>query len=104
MTGKVPSDVKIQRNYYAETALRYDGMHLHRRDEHYLALSFMVATLQYYNIRSVLDIGSGTGRVVDYVKEQRPEIKIVGVEPVRELREMATAGGYPPGSLSTGTR
>ena len=34
---------EIQRQYYAETADRYDSMHVHAGDEHYFALEVMLA-------------------------------------------------------------
>jgi SAM-dependent methyltransferase len=87
-------ETEIQRSYYAETAHRYNEMHVHGKDdEHNFALSFMVAALDYLEIKSVLDIGSGTGRTLLYLKEKRPEIRVVGIEPVRELREI----GYQQG-------
>jgi SAM-dependent methyltransferase len=68
-------------------------MHLHEKDAHYFALSLMAAAVDYYDIGSILDIGSGTGRAVAYVKAKFPGIRIVGVEPVGELREI----GYREG-------
>ena len=66
------SEIEIQRRYYAETANRYDSMHLDENDEHFFALSSMVGAIDYLGIQSILDIGSGTGRALQYVKKQRP--------------------------------
>jgi hypothetical protein len=49
-------------------------MYVHEKDEHYFALSLMIAVLDYFEIKSILDIGSGTGRKVAYVKEKCPDI------------------------------
>lgn len=98
MTSKATDqEIKIQQQYYSETAKQYDQMHIDDKgtDEHYLALSFLVSILDFYNIKSILDIGSGTGRAVEYIKNKRPDIHIVGVEPVDELREI----GYNKGLL-----
>ena len=56
--------VGIQRAYYAATAKKYDDMHGHDRSEHGFALRFMVSALEHLEIRSVLDVGCGTGRSI----------------------------------------
>jgi ubiquinone/menaquinone biosynthesis C-methylase UbiE len=89
----VSDEVRRQRQYYAATSQQYDAMHGNRWDEHDFALSFLVAACDYLEARSVLDIGSGTGRAIRAFKERRPGIRIVGVEPVAELRER----GYEQG-------
>ena len=88
-----PSEVEAQRRYYAETADRYDRLHLEEDAEHNLALSVMLGVLDHYGIGSILDVGAGTGRTVARVKQRRPDLRIVGVEPVPELREVAFARG-----------
>ena len=82
----------IQRQYYAQTAGQYDAMHL-GDDEHTFALRFLLATCDHFGFDSVLDVGSGTGRVVSFLKERRPNTRIIGVEPVEQLREMGYAKG-----------
>ena len=89
----------MQRRYYAETAGAYNAMHVDEKDEHSFALCLLVAVLDFLQVRSVLDIGSGTGRAIRHIKKLRPELRIVGIEPVRELREV----GYSLG-MSTGER
>lgn len=71
-------------------------MHDGEEGEHYFALSLLVAMVNFFGIRSILDLGSGTGRAVAYVKRNCPGIKIVGIEPVRELRAI----GYENGILA----
>jgi ubiquinone/menaquinone biosynthesis C-methylase UbiE len=96
------SDVEIQRQYYKETADRYEEMHMGERDEHYLALEVLIASLDYYEIRSILDVGSGTGRAIRHIKKHRPDIKIVGIEPVKELRDIGYSMGIPNDELVDG--
>ena len=92
------TEVEIQRNYYAKTAHQYNKIHLcDNDDEHKIALSFMIAALDYLEIKSILDIGSGTGRTIMYLKDKRPDIRFVGIEPVKELREI----GYEQGISET---
>ena len=84
---------EIQRQYYAETADSYDSMHVHVGDEHYFALGLMLAAVDFCEIESVLDIGSGTGRAIAHVKRHRPTLRVKGVEPVRELRDIGYRNG-----------
>ncbi len=95
-------EAEMQRRYYAETAGAYDAMHVDEKDEHFFALCLLVAALDYLQVRSVLDIGSGTGRAIRYIKKLRPELRIVGIEPVRELREVGYSLGTPAGDLVDG--
>jgi ubiquinone/menaquinone biosynthesis C-methylase UbiE len=87
-----PKESLIQERYYEATASRYDEMHL-GEGEHQLALHFLVGMLDHLRITSVLDIGSGTGRAVQFIKAQRPGIRVVGIEPVAALRQIALAKG-----------
>jgi len=95
-------EIEMQRRYYAETANQYDSMHLDRSDEHFFALSFMVGAIDYLGVQSILDIGSGTGRAVEYLKRLRPELRVVGVEPVKELREIGYSKGLSTDELCDG--
>lgn len=102
MMAEISEEIQIQRRYYAETAHKYNDMHVNERDEHFFSLSFMVACLEYFGIQSVLDIGSGTGRALSYIIKRRPDIGVVGVEPVRELREIGHSHGIPKDVLIEG--
>jgi len=53
-------------------------------------------------IGSILDIGSGTGRAIRYIKKLRPELRIVGIEPVKELREVGYSHGLSEEDLVDG--
>lgn len=96
------SPEKIQEAYYSQTSKQYDQMHVEKDREHFLALELMECYVRYYGIRSILDVGSGTGRVIGYMKERCPEVKVVGVEPVKELREQGYAKGISPDELIGG--
>jgi hypothetical protein len=74
-------EIELQRRYYAETAHAYDSMHEDDSPSHAVALSMMLAFVDLLGIRSILDVGSGTGRVLRYIKERRPDILVCGVEP-----------------------
>lgn len=95
-------EVARQRRYYADTAARYEAMHLHDGDEHTFALSIMLGLVDGLGVRTILDVGSGTGRALKAVREQRPDLAVRGVEPVRELREVGYASGIPRADLIDG--
>jgi hypothetical protein len=66
------NEVQIQRDYYQRTADRYDQYHITGEGEHDLALAYMVSMVQFLQIRSILDIGSGTGRALTSLQTQFP--------------------------------
>jgi ubiquinone/menaquinone biosynthesis C-methylase UbiE len=96
------SEIEAQRRYYAQTGRRYDEMHVHEGDEHFFALALLVAVLDQFSINSVLDVGSGTGRALTYIKQRRPDVRAVGVEPVAELRQAALLRGLSRDELIEG--
>lgn len=96
------NEIEIQQRYYAETASKYDSMHLEEQDEHFFALSFLIGAIGFLDIRSVLDIGSGTGRAIHFLKKQCPQLRIVGIEPVAELREIGYSKGLSRDELIDG--
>jgi SAM-dependent methyltransferase len=58
--------------------------------------------LDHFRINSTLDIGTGTGRAVSFIKAHRPAIKVVGIEPVEALREIAYTKGLGPDEVMDG--
>ena len=98
----INKDIEIQRQYYQTTAKSYNQMHVNESDEHSFALSFLLGFLDYIGIQSILDIGSGTGRAVKYLLEKCPHIRIMGIEPVAELREIGYASGISESALVDG--
>jgi SAM-dependent methyltransferase len=95
-------EIVIQREYYAATARMYDEMHLGECDEHGFALAYMIAAADHLGVRSILDIGSGTGRALLKVKEKLPAVRVVGVEPSAELRNVGYNKGLSPTELVNG--
>src|SRR5210317_1479763 len=85
----------IQKEYYKKTAKNYDHMHGvdSDDDEHTFALFQLIGLLEYLNINSILDVGSGTGRAIKFINDKNKNIKIVGIEPVKELREIGYRNG-----------
>lgn len=84
--------VARQRAYYADSANAYDAAHL-GDEEHEIALDFMLSSIRRHKFRSILDIGSGTGRAIIRTRSEFNGMRIVGVEPSSELREIAHLKG-----------
>ncbi len=89
MKNNIDKQIEIQRSYYKATAQDYDQMHKdHIEDEHNFSFSWMLSLIDLFEIKSILDIGSGTGRQIQKIINLKPDIKIVGIEPSQELREI----------------
>ncbi|MGH8019424.1 MAG: class I SAM-dependent methyltransferase, partial [Opitutaceae bacterium] len=71
-------------------------------NEHEYALALLTGIVSYYRFESLLDIGSGTGRVLRHAKARLPGMRIMGVEPVPELRQVAYRHGIGEDELVAG--
>jgi ubiquinone/menaquinone biosynthesis C-methylase UbiE len=96
------NSIDIQRSYYACTAHKYDDLHAAEYDEHSFALHFMISVLEPLGVRSILDVGSGTGRALLRIKETMPNYTAVGIEPSPELRSVGHAKGLSDTQLIDG--
>jgi ubiquinone/menaquinone biosynthesis C-methylase UbiE len=88
--------------YYERTASEYNVMHVGEADEHAFALHVAMGMFDYLGIESVLDVGSGTGRALSLINRWRPNVRVVGVEPVKELREQGYKNGLSTEQLIEG--
>jgi ubiquinone/menaquinone biosynthesis C-methylase UbiE len=95
-------EISIQREYYRQTAAQYDGTHMQSVGEHDFALAFMVSMVGFLGVRSVLDIGSGTGRGILQLKASYPDLKVVGLEPSEALRQVGYTKGLKQEELVDG--
>lgn len=95
-------EVNLQRQYYADTAAKYDSMQISEQDEHQFALAVLSAMIEFHGIKSVLDVGSGTGRALRYLKPRHPGVRFVGIEPVEALRKVGYQAGLSPDELKDG--
>jgi len=86
MSRASTNPVDVQRAYYARTAESYEAMHGIGDAELDFPLAWLAGHLQYSGARSLLDLGSGTGRALRYIKNAVPGIAVVGIEPSAELR------------------
>jgi ubiquinone/menaquinone biosynthesis C-methylase UbiE len=87
------STVKIQRKYYTETASRYDSMHKHEGADDTVSRSLLVSILCSLDIRSILDVGSATGRGLQDFAVALPGALVCGLEPVTALLQEGVAAG-----------
>ncbi|OAI24510.1 hypothetical protein A1351_17795 [Methylosinus sp. R-45379] len=101
MTDPVAGAKQALAEYYAAAAADYDALHIDPRDEHAKALGWLAAMIGQYAFTSVLDVGSGTGRALFYLKD-RPGLELKGVEPSQALREIAYAKGLAETQLVAG--
>jgi tRNA1(Val) A37 N6-methylase TrmN6 len=53
----------------------------------------MISMIGYLEIKSILDVGSGTGRALFAVKQACPSVRILGIEPSAELRDQGYIKG-----------
>lgn len=98
------SAAEIQARYYATTRSDYDRMHVAEDDEHYEALGHISALIGSLKLRSILDVGSGTGRALTYFRDRHPEFELRGVEPVSELIDLAVEHhGVPADAIQLGS-
>jgi SAM-dependent methyltransferase len=86
----MPKIVDPHTGYYCKTGANYDALHVHEGDEHYLALAYLSTVIDLVGATSVLDVGAGTGRAIEYLRRRHPGIKILGIEPEPELRRVAS--------------
>jgi ubiquinone/menaquinone biosynthesis C-methylase UbiE len=106
-TGPMPAATteseprRLQNCYYTRSAAVYDAAHVGEADEHAIALGWLTALIQQCRISSVLDVGSGTGRALHYLK-QVPGLEARGIEPVAAMRDVGHANGLTLEELTGG--
>jgi SAM-dependent methyltransferase len=81
--------ITVQRAFYKQQAEHY----IHDEPGHSLALQIMRGLMSFYDCRSILDVGAGTGRVLGWLRDMQFDGTAEGVEPVPEMREQAKKRG-----------
>jgi ubiquinone/menaquinone biosynthesis C-methylase UbiE len=76
---------RLQHDYYTSTAAHYDARHISEDDEHGIALRYVSALIREFQLTSVLDVGTGTGRAIAHLRPTHPDLRVVGIEPVFAL-------------------
>ncbi len=101
-SGEQEEDARrVQADYYTRTALAYDAVHVDDADEHAMALGWLAALVEQRRFASILDVGSGTGRALRYLKRV-PGVSLRGIEPIAALREQGYAAGLTTDELTDG--
>lgn len=95
--------VKIQRQYYEETASRYDSMHAHEGATDTSITRFVYGMMKMLEVQSVLDVGTATGQAIREITAALPNALVCGVEPVEGLLRRAAENGNITGSLVRAT-
>lgn len=85
--------VQIQRKYYEDTATRYDSMHAHEGAGDPTLGYFVHGMMRMLDVRSVLDVGTATGRGIREIKAALPKAFVCGIEPVAGLIQQAAENG-----------
>ncbi len=93
MEPKPDRGSEIQRRYYTETAARYEQMHEHEGSGDLMANRFVHSILRMIDARSVLDVGTATGRSLRELRGALPHGLVCGIEPVAALVEQAVRNG-----------
>ncbi len=96
-------DVSRQQDYYRTTAGQYEAMHVHPLDEHGIALALLAGLARHIGVRSILDVGAGTGRAILLLQDYLPGVRVTGIEPVDEMREIGHARGIARDVLIAGS-
>jgi len=94
-------EVGLQRQYFADVAHEYDAR-IEDEFEHAFALAWLHGVIEQQGFESLLDVGSGTGRAIRYLRAKLPRLRTVGIEPVEELRHVGHAKGIPETDLIAG--
>ncbi len=87
----------IQRKYYTDTAPKYDSMHAHEGGTDPSNTKYVYAFLRMLGARSVLDVGTATGRGLSDFKRELPDLFVCGIEPVDALIRQGVREGYTSG-------
>ena len=76
--------VTLQREYYQRTAADYDRMHP-IEPQHRLALHMMLGACRMLDVQTILEVGCGSGRVLNEIGNFDSRLHRIGVEPSAAL-------------------
>src|SRR5882724_11589410 len=93
MKSGVNDPVLAQRRYYTETASRYDAMHAHEAVDDDAGMQRLFSVLRTLNVRSLLDVGSATGRGLPKLSQGLPDAISWAVEPGEALVRQGISSG-----------
>jgi protein-L-isoaspartate O-methyltransferase len=96
MTTPTDRGVELQRQYYTETAARYEEMHEREASGDATHMAFVLAMLRRLQAQTVLDVGTASGRALrtlSTLTNRIPELFVCGIEPVGALVDHAVIRG-----------
>lgn len=97
------SEVQKQRDYYKAKARHYDSTWaFDPNDEHFIATAALDGLLKHFKVQSLLDVGCGSGRSLDYLRKLGTNVKLHGIDPVEALVEECYAKGFTADEVSLG--
>jgi SAM-dependent methyltransferase len=88
---------QLQRAYYERTSRHFDEWHLQAMDEHHSALQWIDFLFPKDKIGSILDVGAGTGRAIQFFRDSGRQI--TGAEPSSAQIAQAVKKGIAPGHI-----
>ena len=83
----------LQRDYYDRTSAYFDAWHLKAKDEHDSALRWIDFLFPNEQLASILDVGAGTGRAIEFFRTRGRQS--IGVEPSSAQIAQAIKKGVP---------
>ena len=83
----------LQQAHWARKAVTYDADHS-PRDEHGRAAAWLGATMVFHNWTSLLEVGAGTGRILEEI-ERNTEATLKVLEHLKKRRDSKSAAGAP---------
>lgn len=97
MNSEIKDPILEQRRYYTETASHYDSMHAHEGVDDDAGMRLLFSVLRTLDVRSLLDVGSATGRGLPRLAEGLSNTLVCGVEPVEALVRQGISSGVTQG-------
>lgn len=92
----------LKKKYFELTANKYDESHS-GFTEHVEALTYIVHFYNQLNCKSILDVGAGSGIIIAILKNELPDVRVCGIEPVEALAKVAYSKGIKKDELIIGS-
>lgn len=93
---------ELQRDFFSKVAGTYHQANVRNDDEHGFAFQHIATFIETLKLTSILDVGCGTGRGMDYILNKFSNVEVRGIEPVPAMIDQAIAQGIPPHLLTEG--
>lgn len=80
-----PQEIQLQ--YYENNALNYES--LHSQDEHLVSFDLICSLCSPLEVKSILDIGCGTGKNIKLFSERFPQASVIGSDISPDMLKVA---------------